>query len=256
MTYDALNRFRLDGRTALVVGAGPGIGAHVARAFASAGANVVVSARSAERVGSVVDEIRSAGGQAVAIAADIGIAEDRDRIVAFSKESFGSIDILFHNATSSVLPRDADPLDVDVEHWREGFELNVIAPYDMARRLIPGMMAAGNGSIITLLSCAAFTPILPQITYGATKSALHMMTRYLAKAAGPNVRANCICPGSISPDGSMNPAFAEHVNKNAISRVGKADEVVGAALLLASDAGSYMTGQVIYCEGGRVHTIS
>jgi len=82
------------------------------------------------------------------------------------------------------------------------------------------------------------------------------MTRYLAKALGPDVRANCICPGSMSPDGVVSPKFAAHLETNAIKRTGFADEVVGAALLLASPASSYTTGQVIFCEGGRVGTIS
>ncbi len=256
MGGNVLDRFRLDGRTALVVGTGPGIGSHVARAFASAGANVIASARSRERVEQLAAEIRSSGASAIGVAADIGRDEDRERLVAAASREFGPVHILFQNATAGPVPLETDGLSVDLEIWRSAFEINVLAPFDLVRQLHPGMKEAKYGSIITVLSCASFTPILPQIAYGSTKAALHMMTRYLAKIGGADVRANCICPGSMSPDGVVNPLFAAHLSANAIARTGFADEVVGAALLLASPASSYTTGQVIFCEGGRVNTIS
>ena len=251
-----LDRFRLDGRTAIVLGAGPGIGAHVSRAFAAVGANVVVSSRSAERMEALAAEIRDAGGSALAVAADAAKADDLARLVNRAEQAFGPVHILFFNAFTGPLPIDSDPFAADDAVWENAFAVNVMAPYRLAKRLVPGMRAAGYGSIINLLTCAAFTPILPQMAYGSTKSALHMLTRYLAKAGGEQVRANCICPGSMSPDGEVRAAFAEHVRKNAIPRTGLADEVVGAALLLASPASSYTTGQVIFCEGGRVSTIA
>jgi NADP-dependent 3-hydroxy acid dehydrogenase YdfG len=117
MPCDALNRFRLDGRTALVVGAGPGIGAHVAHALASVGANVIVTARSAERVGRLADEVTNSSGEAIAITAEMGMAADRDRLEALSKESLGPSHVVFHNATSPLLPGDASALNVDLELW-------------------------------------------------------------------------------------------------------------------------------------------
>jgi NAD(P)-dependent dehydrogenase (short-subunit alcohol dehydrogenase family) len=251
-----LDRFRLDGRTAIVLGAGRGIGVHVCKAFADVGANVVVSSRSAERMDALAAEIRDKGGSALAVAADAGKAEDLERLVDRAEQAFGPVHILFFNAFTGPLPIDSDPFAADDAAWESAFAVNVMAPYRLAKRLVPGMRAAGYGSIINLLTCAAFTPILPQMAYGSTKSALHMLTRYLAKAGGEQVRANCICPGSMSPDGEVRPAFAEHVKKNAIPRTGLANEVVGAALLLASRASSYTTGQVIFCEGGRVSTIA
>ena len=252
----ALDRFRLDGRTAIVVGAGPGIGAHVSKAFASVGANVVVSSRSAERMQALAAEIRDNRGSALGVAADAGKADDLERLISSAEKAFGPVHVLFFNAFTGPLPIDADPFAADDAVWENAFAVNVMAPYRLAKRLTPGMRAAGYGSIINLLTCAAFTPILPQIAYGSTKSALHMLTRYLAKAGGAEVRANCICPGSMSPDGEVRAAFAAHLQTNAIHRTGLADEVVGAALLLASPASSYTTGQVIFCEGGRVGTIS
>jgi NAD(P)-dependent dehydrogenase (short-subunit alcohol dehydrogenase family) len=250
------DRFRLDGRTALIVGAGPGIGAHVARAFAEAGANVVVSSRSSERMTALAAEIRAAGGRALGVAGDAGKAQDMEIVVNRSEREFGPVHVLFYNAFTGSQPIDSDVFDGEEEQWAAAIAVNLMGPYQLAKRLAPGMKTAGYGSIINLLTCASFTPILPQLIYGSTKAGLHMMTRYLAKALGPGVRANCICPGSMSPDGRVNPKFAALLEKNAIKRTGLADEVVGAALLLASPASSYTTGQVIFCEGGRVSTIS
>jgi len=250
------DRFRLEGRTALVVGAGPGIGAHVAKAFAEAGANVVVSARSVDKLEALAREIRAAGGRALGVAGDSGKAQDMETLVDRAEQEFGPIHVLFYNAFTGSLPIDQDIFDGDEAQFAAAIAVNMLGPYRLAKRLAPGMKTQGYGSIINLLSCASFTPILPQLIYGSTKAGLHMMTRYLAKALGPDVRANCICPGSMSPDGAVNPKFAAMIDKNAIKRTGLADEVVGAALLLASPASSYTTGQVIFCEGGRIGTIS
>ncbi|MBB3860936.1 NAD(P)-dependent dehydrogenase (short-subunit alcohol dehydrogenase family) [Novosphingobium hassiacum] len=253
---DVLKNFRLDGKTALVVGGGPGIGSSVARAYAQIGANVVVSARSGDRMEQLAKEIREDGGNAIGVASDAGRKEDLEALVEQARKEYGPIHVLFFNAYVGPLPIDADLFSTSDEHFEAAFNLNMLTPFRLAKMLVPDMKKEGYGSIINLLTCAAFTPILPQISYGSTKAGLHMLTRYLAKAVGPDVRANCICPGSTSADGITRPAFAEHVAKNAIARTGHADEAIGAAVLLASPASTYTTGQCIFVEGGRVSTIS
>jgi len=253
---DIFDRFRLDGKTALIVGGGPGIGSHVARAYAEAGANVAISARSGGRMEKLASDLSAEGYDAIGLKSDASRKEDLEALVERVHAEFGTIHILFFNALNGAQPIEADPFTADDEHWEAAFAVNMLAPYRLAKLLVPGMKAAGYGSIINLLTCAAFTPILPQIVYGSTKSGLHMLTRYLAKAVGPEVRANCICPGSMSATGGINPLFARHLESNAIARTGLSEEVVGAALLLASPASSYTTGSVIFCEGGRVGTIS
>jgi NAD(P)-dependent dehydrogenase (short-subunit alcohol dehydrogenase family) len=255
-TSDVLSRFRLDGRTAIVTGIGPGIGEHVAKAFAEVGARVVCAARTPDKVERVASEIVASGGQAVAVPTDVGRAADLERLVDAAHEAFGPVDVVFNNAHAGATAVDLDPWGIPDEVWTDAVAVNLMAPYRLARLVVPEMKAAGRGSIITLLTCAAFTPIPPQLAYGSTKSGLHMLTRYLAKVCGPEIRVNAICPGSMSPDGEVHENFAPHVAKNAISRTGWASEAVGAALLLASDASSYTTGSVIFCEGGRVGTIS
>lgn len=256
---DVLGRFRLDGKTAIVTGIGPGVGEHVAKAFAEVGASVVCAARTPDKVERVAEEIRKAGGKATAVPTDVGRPGDLERLVAKTHEAFGVAHIVFHNAATGTLERPGDgPWDNTDELWQEAFAVNVLAPHRLARLLMPDMESHGRGSIITVLSCAGFTPIPPQIAYGSTKAALLMLTRYLAKICAPHARVNAICPGSMTPDGSVPPVM-ERLNlagRNAIQRIGKADEIVGAALLLASGASSYTTGSVIFVEGGRVGTVA
>lgn len=256
----ALSRFALDGRTAIVTGVGPGIGAHAATAFAELGANVVCAARSTEVLTRVVDGIREAGGQALAVPTDVGDRHQLEALVAAAHDAFGPVHVILNNAATGDIAVDHDPWSVPDEVWYRAMDVNLLAPYRLTGLVFDDMRAHGKGSIITVLSCGGFTPIPPQFAYGSTKAGLHMLTRYLAKQCAPYARVNAICPGSMNPDpvreSPAAAAFAPHVAKNAIARPGYADEVVGAALLLASDASSYTTGSVIFAEGGRVGTIS
>jgi NAD(P)-dependent dehydrogenase (short-subunit alcohol dehydrogenase family) len=262
--------FRLDGRTALVTGVGPGIGAHVATAFAQAGANVVVAARNATRIEDIAHKLTSDGHRAVAVKADVSRAGDLDRLVVEAKSAFGQIDIVFNNAhanpawtaqqgTEHGLARmespDKGPFDYSDQDWQVCLDVNVLAPYRLAQAVVPGMKERGAGVIITVLSGAAFRPTLPVVPYGVTKAALHMLTRYLAKACGPEVRVNAICPASISPDGEVWDGFKAHLPDIPLRRPGRAQEVVGAALYLASPASSYSSGEVLFVDGGRINTV-
>jgi NAD(P)-dependent dehydrogenase (short-subunit alcohol dehydrogenase family) len=190
------------------------------------------------------------------VTADVALHEELRRIVDVAHDTFGPVGVVFNNAHAGASDVTADPWGIEDDQWENAVAVNLLAPYRLARMVVPEMKAAGKGSIITLLTCGSFTPIPPQFPYGSTKAGLHMLTRYMAKVCGPEVRVNAICPGSMSPDGEVHAAFAPHVAKNAIARTGLASEAVGAALLLASDASTYTTGRVIFTEGGRVGTIS
>ncbi|MGH7859136.1 MAG: SDR family NAD(P)-dependent oxidoreductase, partial [Candidatus Binatia bacterium] len=201
-----LNRFRLDGRTAIVTGVGPGIGEHVAKAFAEVGANVVCAARTAEKVTRIAGEIGAAGGKAIAAPTDVGRPEELEKLVAAAREAFGPVHIVFNNAATGTLERPGQgPWDNTDELWETAVAVNLLAPHRLTRLVMPDMESHGRGSIITVLSCAGFTPIPPQIAYGSTKAGLLMLTRYLAKICAPHARVNAICPGSMTPDGSVVP---------------------------------------------------
>jgi NAD(P)-dependent dehydrogenase (short-subunit alcohol dehydrogenase family) len=122
---DLLNRFRLDGKTAIVTGVGPGIGAHVVQAFASLGANVVANARTAERVHAVVDQVTAVGGSALAVPGDIGLKDDLERVVAATVDTYGGVEVLFHNAASGTAPTPAgSSLDLEEAVWQAAVNVN------------------------------------------------------------------------------------------------------------------------------------
>jgi NAD(P)-dependent dehydrogenase (short-subunit alcohol dehydrogenase family) len=256
---DILDRFRLDGRTAIITGIGPGVGEHVALAYAAVGADVVLAARTASKLDMLAEEINAlGGGRALAVPTDVAVKDDLIALVAKARAAFGPIHILFNNAAAGVVPIDAGVWGNDDSVWQTAMNTNVLATYRLAELTTEDMERHGKGSIITVQSCGGFTPLLPAIAYGVSKAALAMLTRHLAKALAPHTRVNSICVGSMSPDGVELDHHKGYKlpERNAIKRFGAADEAVGAALLLASDASSYTTGSVIFTEGGRVGTLS
>ena len=246
----------LQDKTAIVTGIGPGIGSHVANAYADAGANVVLVARGAGKVQALADAINARGGHALAFPGDVGKKEDLDALIAAAREAYGAVDILFHNAAGNMTAPRETALQATDEDWELGFTVNLLAPFRLAKALVPGMKERGEGSIINVLTTAAFTPVLPFVAYGATKAGLAMLTRYLAKECGPEVRVNAICPGTISADGEALDVWKPLLPSIPLGRIGMASEVAPAALFLASRASSYITGQVLFVDGGRVSTAS
>ncbi|WP_404477300.1 SDR family NAD(P)-dependent oxidoreductase [Novosphingobium sp. BL-52-GroH] len=255
-----LDRFRLDGRTAILTGVGPGVGEHVARAYAELGANVVISARSQDRLDVIAADINAAGkGRALAIAADAGRKADLERLVTSARDAFGPIHIIFNNAAAGVIYAADGGLGANTDEvWQTAMDVNVMATWRLAELTESDMKAHGKGSIISVQSCGGFTPIPPAVAYGVSKAALLFLVRELAKTQAPHTRVNCLCVGSMSPDGQEADIHKGLglAQRNAIKRFGAADEAVGAAILLASDASSYTTGSTVFTEGGRVGTIS
>jgi NAD(P)-dependent dehydrogenase (short-subunit alcohol dehydrogenase family) len=258
--------FSLEGRTAIVVGIGPGVGEHVAKAYARAGANVVCVARGAAKIEKCAQEIRDAGGKAIAVPADATKRDHLDRVVDETHKNFGPVHIVFNNAAaedSVIRPPEAGIWANTPEMWDFNFALQCTGVFHLAKLTFPDMEKHQKGSIITVGSCGGFRPYLPSIAYGVAKAGLNHLTRCLAKALAPAARCNMICVGAISPDGEPLPQIvrAGHpghslAQRNAIKRMGRASEVVGAALLLASDASSYTTGSTIFTEGGRIGTLT
>lgn len=255
-----LDRFRLDGRTAILTGVGPGVGEHVAKAYAELGANVVISARSQDRLDRIAGDINAlGGGRALAIAADAGNKADLARLVEQARQTFGPIHIVFNNAAAGIVYAKDGGLWANSDAvWKEALDVNLLATWRLTELTEADMAAHGKGSIISVQSCGGFTPIPPAVAYGVSKAALLFLVRELAKTQAPHTRVNCLCVGSMSPDGQeadihRGLGLAE---RNAIKRFGAADEAVGAAILLAGDGSSYTTGSTVFVEGGRVGTIA
>src|SRR5258708_6337891 len=243
----ALDRFRLDGKTAVVTGASSGFGERFALVLAEAGARVVVTARREDRLLRLADRI---GG--LPVAADLTREDDRARIA----EAVGDdVHILVNNAGVATGGR---PEEYPVEQFRETFEVNVVAPFALTQLLARPMLSRGSGSIINVASVTALVSSIRgrSAAYSASKSAVLSLTRNLAVAwARKGVRVNALAPSwfptEMTAMNTSNPAWLEQHNSfSPIGRMGKEDELDGALLFLASDLSSFVTRQAIVVDGG------
>jgi NAD(P)-dependent dehydrogenase (short-subunit alcohol dehydrogenase family) len=249
--------FRLDGLVGLITGGSRNIGANIALGFAQAGADVIIVARDGKRLDDVAAQIRAEvpARRVLSIAADVGKRGDTDRIAHTALAEFGTVHVLVNNAAASALVPGTGIQDVSDEVWDEAYETNVLAPFRLTRALAPGMVEAGGGSVINVLSGSGFSPIVGEgrCAYGTTKAALWMMTRYLAVDLAPTIRVNGLVPGSISPDGEVHHrAHQERIRAIPFRRIGRPEELVGAAVYLASPAASYTSGTLLFCNGARL----
>jgi NAD(P)-dependent dehydrogenase (short-subunit alcohol dehydrogenase family) len=244
----------LEGKTALVTGGGRGIGKAIAQRLAQAGANVVIASRKKEVLDATAAEFAALPGKTVAIACHAGRADQLDALVRQTEEQVGPIDILVNNSATNVGQGPA--LEVTDEALLKTTELNVLAPLRLIRKVVPGMIQRGGGSIINIASIAGLRPQPGGLVYSFTKAGLIMMTRVWAVEFGQyNVRVNAICPGLIQTD------FSEYFWKSEehlarlratqpIPRVGLPEEIGGIALYLASGESSFVTGQMFVVDGG------
>lgn len=247
-----LDRFRLDGKVAVVTGAGRGIGAACARAFAEAGANVVIGARTMEQLGSVAADIESLGQQAVAVKLDVLKAEDREQLINRAVERFGRLDILVNNA-GGYPPKPA--LKTSLEDFEAAFRFNVSTALACTQLAIPKMVeTAGEGSIINISSVAGTEPNSQFVAYGVAKSSLSFMTRELAQEFAPKIRVNAIAVGSTKTE-ALNTVLTPEIEQTMVDltpmgRLGEVEDISACALYLASPASAYLTGDIVAVNGG------
>ncbi len=251
-TGTAASLFDLSGRNALVTGGSRGLGRKMSLAFAAAGANVVVTSRKMDSCRAVVAEIEAMGRQGLAHACHVGRWSEIDDLVDAAYERFGTVDVLVNNAGMSPLyPRLAD---VSEELFDKVVGVNLKGPFRLSAAIGQRMADGGGGSIINVTSTAAIHPSPNAEPYGAAKAGLNALTESLAHAYGPKVRVNAIMPGPFLTDISKAwdlEAFNERAKTSiALRRGGEPEEIVGAALYLASDASSYTTGAVLRVDGG------
>jgi NAD(P)-dependent dehydrogenase (short-subunit alcohol dehydrogenase family) len=244
----------LDGRVALVTGAKRNIGLALARGLAEVGADILAVDRGGEPLDVAARDIREATGRrVVTVQADIGRASDIERVIDVGLREFERMDVLVLNAAERGLPADGrprPPTEMADEQWDEVFRVNVLGNYRLIRGFAPRLAAGGVGSVITLLSGAGFIPVEGGICYGSSKAALWQMTKYLAHQE-PRIRFNSVAPGRVSENDPSLPAERRMAALAAMKRIGRPREMVGACVYLASDAASYTTGEVIFCNGGR-----
>jgi len=249
-----MNQFNLKGKVAIVTGSSKGIGKAIAKGLAQMGADVVISSRNQETCDAVVSEFEKEGLNAVGIACHIGKEEQRKNLVDTVVEKLGRIDILVNNA--AINPVYGPIENVEPEIFDKIMEVNVKAPWALSNLVLPHMQSNKKGSIINIASVEALTPGFGLGLYSTSKAALLMLTKNQAKEWGQHgVNVNAICPGLIQTKFSAalwtNEKLLGKLEKSIPSgRMGQPEEMIGLACLLASEAGSYMTGGVYTADGG------
>ncbi|MCY4193854.1 MAG: glucose 1-dehydrogenase [bacterium] len=245
--------FDLSGRVAIVTGGSRGIGLSIAHGFAAQGAKVVVASRKADACDTAAAEITAAGGQAQAAPVHMGDLDSVNRLVDATLEHYGQIDILVNNAAN---PLGVPMEDITPQIWDKSFTVNLRGPFFLFQRCLPSLLESDHASVINVISVGAYIPAGITSMYSAAKAGLLSFTRSMAGEYSPHgVRVNAIAPGTVDTAMTRNTgpeAMDRMADLSHIGRIGHPDELVGAALLLASDAGSYITGQCIIVDGGFV----
>lgn len=250
---------RLENKNAIVTGGAGGIGRATSLAFAAEGAAVAVVDLNAEAAEAVAQEIRAAGGTAVAIAADVSNEDDIVRVVETAKESFGGIDVVFNNAG---IIRRTTAVETTVEEWDRVFGVNVRAIFLMCKHVVPIMKANGGGSIVNTGSGWGLKGGGQAISYCASKGAVVNMTRALAIDHGPDgIRVNSVNPGDVDTGmlrdearqlGQDQTGFLAEAAERPLNRMGQPSEIAAAVVWLASDEASYVTGAALVVDGGGI----
>jgi 3-oxoacyl-[acyl-carrier protein] reductase len=244
------------GKTAIVTGAGTGIGRATAQLLAERGARVVAAGLQPERLRETVEAIAAAGGQAVAVEADVSDPEAIEAVAARAAETFGGTDVLVNNAAIYPL---GPWHEMDAAQWDEVFATNTRGYFLMARAVRPQMIARGGGAVVNVASVTFYTgnPLL--LAYIASKGAVIGFTRALAREAGPDgIRANAVAPGAFPTAATEIHADQEGLWRDvleaqSIKRRGEVEDVARAIAFFASDDSSFVTGQTLLVDGGWMY---
>jgi NAD(P)-dependent dehydrogenase (short-subunit alcohol dehydrogenase family) len=245
--------FRLDGRVAIVTGGTRGIGRAIAEGFIDAGASVVVASRKQAAVDETVAALRERGGTAVGVAAHMGDLADVQRIVDVTIAEYGAIDIVVNNAATALSQRLGS---LTPEVWAKVNDVNLRGPVFLVDAALEHLERSEHASVINVISAGAFLPGVATAMYSATKAALLSYTRTMAADfALRGIRVNALAPGTVRTDMVTNndeETQARMATACAMKRMADPDEMIGPVLFLASDASSYVTGQVVIADGGLV----
>lgn len=235
---------KLDGQVALITGSGRGIGRAIASLFAAEGARVTVTARSADEIESAAEEIRAAGGEAIAVTGEVTDEADVNRVVEETVDRFGQIDILVNNAGAN-LPH-IDLVDIEPDDWRRVIDVNINGMYLCTRAVIPHMTSRGSGKIINVSSIGGRRGGRGRGPYRVTKAGMINLTETLAAELREHgINVNCICPGGVDTEMMRMIAGGGRIRSELIQPV----EIARIALFLASDESSAITGTSIDAFG-------
>jgi NAD(P)-dependent dehydrogenase (short-subunit alcohol dehydrogenase family) len=247
---------RLASKVALITGGGSGIGRETALLFAREGAAVVIADVNDAGAQESVSRVQSAGGRALAVHADVSQAPDCERMVAATERSFGKLDVLFNNA-GVMLSGDDDAVSTSLEVWEQTLAINLRGVFLGCKYGIPALRRTGGGSIINTASFVALMgAATPLVAYTASKGGVLALSRELAVVhARERIRVNALCPGPLKTELLMNFLNTDEKKQRRLvhipaGRFGEASEMAKAALFLASDDSSYMTGAELVVDGG------
>jgi len=253
MEITAPERFRLDGKVAIITGAGKGIGAAIARSFAEAGADCLLTARTEADLERVADQVVRAGGRALPIAADVNDLDALASVVERCVAELGGLDIVVNNAGGSM----SRPfMETTVSQLEKSFHFNVSAPFELVRLAVPHMLERGGGVVCNIGSVAGRNAVRNSLTHSLTKEALEQLTRLMAVELAPRIRVNGVLPGAVETDSLrvylsyMDASIRESMHANtAMRRNGLPDDIADAVLYLCSPAASWVTGQCLAVDG-------
>lgn len=248
-----LDRFRLDGKVAVVTGAGKGIGAEIARALAEAGADVAVVARTADDLEAVAAAVRALGRRALVFPADLNDVSVLPVLIERIGAELGGLDIVVNNAGGSA----SYPfLDTRVEHLEGSFHFNVSVPFELSRLAVPLLLERGGGVIVNISSVAGSKTTRGGLVHGTMKAALTHMTRMMAADLAPRIRVNAVLPGAIETAalarllGRMDPSVRETmIERTPMRRNGRPDDIAPMVVFLASSAAEWITGKCYDIDG-------
>lgn len=250
-----LDRFKLHDKVAIVTGAGRGIGAGAALAFAEMGAHVVCAARTPDEIEKTAASVRDFGGRALAVPCDVTERAQLENLVEQTIEEFGRIDVIVNNAGGSP-PKPA--LRTSEAMFEAALHFNVTSAFLLSRFSIPHMISGDGGSIVNISSAAGRIPQSGFVAYGTAKAALSFMTRQLAAEFAPKVRVNAIAVGAVATS-ALAPFLNDDLrskmdSKTPLGRIGEVEDIALMALYLASPASSWVTGKVMEVDGGTEST--
>ena len=251
---------KLADKVAIITGGNSGIGAATTKLFSREGARVCITGRNEKRCRQVVADINKTGGQAVSVLADVRSPDECRKTVEATVEAFGRVDILFNNA-GIYFPTDA--LDCSEEEWDLTIDINLKGTFLMSKFVLPSMIEQGSGVIINNGSGWGIVGGKKAVSYCASKGGVVLMTKAMAiDHAGQGIRVNCLCPGDVkTPMLDEDPRMrgltwdeyhAQAVAQRPMGRIGTPEEIAKAALFLASDDSSYMTGANLVIDGGGI----
>jgi 7-alpha-hydroxysteroid dehydrogenase len=245
------DEFRLDGHVALITGAGRGIGACIARVFASAGADVAVVARTGAELETVATAVRASGRSALVLPADVTDVSRAAELVERTIAEFGRLDVLINNAGGAA---PTPYMATTPEAMDEAFHFNVAAPFELTKRATPHLLDSARGCVINITSRMDRLAARGLVTYGTVKAALAHMTRLLAAELAPTIRVNGIAPAIVETDELRRALDDARRRETALAtplqRLASVADVANAARWLASPAASYITGKIIEIDGG------